>query len=186
MAQIDTDTALRQKLKYYNHAKSIIQNRMIFLFHVSLYLTVNVMLIGLNAIHYNGVWWFWIPLLSWGIGLSGHYCYAYIFMDIFSKNPMQHERFERKAQFFIHLIVYILGNATFLFLDYLYPPVNYWVVYPLLGWGIGLFYHFFFVFIFRGWKIKQWKQAKIVALMKKYYDIDPFEEMPRDTSSSGK
>lgn len=149
---------------------------MIFFIHLSLYLTVILLLFIINLRTYRGMWWVIWPAVFWGCSLIGHYFYAYIFIDIFSKNPMQKDRFERKALFYVHLIDYILTTIAFIVCDVYFPPVTYWFIYPMLGWGVGLFYHFFFIFVFRGWKIKKWKQYKTLQLMKKYYALDPFEE----------
>ncbi len=171
----------KQKLKYYNQAKKVVQDRMVFFMHCSLYITVNVMLLIINLINYQGVLWVVVPLVCWGISLFGHFSYTYFFMDLFSRNPMQHERFERKSLFFVHLIVFVLTNIAFFIFNTHYSPDHKWFLYPLMGWGIGLFYHFFFIFVFRGWKIKKWKQNKIIKLMQKYYDLDPFD-IPVDVS----
>jgi len=170
----------KQKLKYYNRAKKIVQNRMIFYFHLSVYLTVILMLMVINLVTERKISWSLWPAWFWGIFVLGHLSYAYIFMDIFSKNPMQSEKFERKASFFVHLIIYVLSNISLIVCNIVYTPDQIWAVYPVLGWGIGLFYHGFFIYIFRGWKIKKWKQFKTIQLMKKYFSIDPFDE-----SSSG-
>jgi len=165
------------KLKYYNRAKQIVQNRMIFYFHLSIYLTVNVMLILVNYINESKITWALWPVWFWGIFVVGHMAYAYIFIDVFSKNPMQSERFERKASFYVHLIIYVLANISFILCNIIFTPGQVWAIYPLLGWGIGIFYHFFFTYVFKGWKIKKWKQYKTIQLMKKYFAIDPFEDI---------
>lgn len=174
----DTQQHTADTVKYYTIAKKIVQNRMIFFFHVSLYCTVMIFLLITNILNFKGIWWVVWPAIFWAIALVGHFSYAYIFIDIFSKNPMQIERFERRVSFFIHLIIYILTNTALIYINLHYNPDYFWAIYPIMGWGIGLFYHFFFIFVFRGWSIKRWKQQKTIELMKKYFDIDPFEEPP--------
>ncbi|MDX9703307.1 MAG: 2TM domain-containing protein [Candidatus Auribacterota bacterium] len=164
------------KLKYYNIAKKVVQNRMVFFFHVSLYCTVIMFLLIINLMNFKGAYWVVWPAVFWAIALIGHFSSAYVFVDVFSKNPMQIERYARRASFYIHLIVYILTNLAMVFCNLKHKPDYFWAVYPIMGWGIGLFYHFFFVFIFRGWNIKKWKQKKTIYIMKKYFDIDPFDE----------
>ncbi len=165
-----------QNLKYYNHAKQIVQNRMIFFMHLLLYFTVNLPLVVCNILKYNGVFWsVWIAIF-WGCGIFGHFAYVYIFVDLSSKNPMQEERFEKRALLYVHIIVYLLTNFSLVVCNRIYSPDVFWAIYPILGWGIGLFYHFFFTLVFRGMKIKRWKQDKTIRLMKKYYAVDPFKE----------
>jgi len=179
---------LEHNLKYYNIAKRIVQNRMLFVFHCFIYATVIGLLVLVNVINFKTMWWSVWPAWFWGIALLGHYLYAYIFIDIFSKNPMQSERFERKVLFWVHVVVFSFTNGTLLFINKQYTPQIIWCVYPLFGWGIGLFYHFFFTYVFKGWKIKSWKQQKTIELMKKYFHVDPFPEdiIDQDSSSSGK
>ncbi len=164
-----------QNLKYYNHAKQIVQNRMSFFMHLLLYFTVNLPLIVCNIMKYQGLLWsVWIAIF-WGCGMIGHFAYVYLFMDLFSKNPMQAERFEKRTTLYVHIIVYILINLSLVVCNRIYSPDIFWAIYPILGWGVGLFYHFFFTAVFRGMKIKKWKQEKTIQLMKKYYALDPFK-----------
>ena len=68
------------------------------------------------------------------------------------------KRVEEKKGFFIHLAVYIIINTLLVFIWLMtgagFPP---WFIYPLLGWGIGLLFHFLGVFVFSrrtGWERK--------------------------------
>ena len=44
-----------------------------FWIHFVVYFLVNSMLILVNVIYSSGVWWFFYPLIGWGIGLTLHY-----------------------------------------------------------------------------------------------------------------
>jgi fatty acid desaturase len=58
------------------------------------------------------------------------------------------ERIQKKREFASHLIAYVLVNA---FLVVLWATVAgggfFWPMFPLIGWGIGLFFH--------GWDVYQ-------------------------------
>jgi hypothetical protein len=42
-----------------------------------------------------------------------------------------------------------------------------WFYWPLLGWGIGLFFHGMSVFVFSKFPGKQWEERKIKEVMNK-------------------
>ena len=64
-----------------------------FYIHLIVYLVVNAGLFAINALTRgdNGPWWFYWPLLGWGIGLLVHA--AVVFFGVFSEDWK-----ERKAQ----------------------------------------------------------------------------------------
>jgi hypothetical protein len=54
---------------------------------------------------------------------------------------------ERKIGFFIHLTVYLVVNTGLMTFNLLHKPGVLWAFGPLLGWGIGLLFHGFSVFL---------------------------------------
>jgi hypothetical protein len=59
-------------------------------------------------------------------------------------------RVEAKFGFFIHLAVYAGVNLLLIMTNLLTAPRYLWFYWPLLGWGIGLFFHALKVFAFTG------------------------------------
>jgi hypothetical protein len=59
-------------------------------------------------------------------------------------------RVEAKIGFFIHLAVYTGVNLLLIIINLLTAPRYLWFYWPLLGWGIGLFFHALKVFAFTG------------------------------------
>lgn len=51
------------------------------------------------------------------------------------------KRVEEKLEFYIHLLVYIVVMAMLIYLNYSTSPQHLWFKWPLMGWGIGLFFH---------------------------------------------
>lgn len=52
------------------------------------------------------------------------------------------ERLEQRAAFWPHLIAYLLINAMLVTVWFLVADGGlFWPVFPLLGWGIGVFFH---------------------------------------------
>ena len=60
------------------------------------------------------------------------------------------KRVEAKLGFYIHLAVYLVVNAALVIIDISASPGYNWSAWPLLGWGIGLFFHGMGVFVFSG------------------------------------
>jgi hypothetical protein len=57
---------------------------------------------------------------------------------------------DAKIGFAIHLVVYILVNAALVVINVKNSPNYFWLIWPLAGWGIGLFFHGMGVFVFTG------------------------------------
>ena len=48
----------------------------------------------------------------------------------------------KKHEFHAHLAAYILVNAMFVAIYFMTAPGGFfWPVFPILGWGIGVFFH---------------------------------------------
>ncbi len=59
-------------------------------------------------------------------------------------------RVEAKVGFYIHLSVYIAVNLLLIIVNLTTSPEYLWFKWPLMGWGIGLFFHAIGVFVFSG------------------------------------
>ena len=57
-------------------------------------------------------------------------------------------RVKAKLGFFIHLAVFLTVNALLVLIDLNTSPGKVWFQWPLMGWGIGVFFHFLGVFLF--------------------------------------
>lgn len=57
---------------------------------------------------------------------------------------------KRRASFKAHLIIYVLANLLiwliYILLMYSLSVSFPWALFPTIGWGIGLAFHYFFVF----------------------------------------
>jgi hypothetical protein len=68
---------------------------------------------------------------------------------------MKHDTAGRRAQrqasaklgIYIHLIAYIAVNLLLVVVNLSTTPQLLWFLWPLFGWGIGLFAHWFAVFV---------------------------------------
>ncbi len=55
----------------YQRTRARVQVLKGFYIHAMAFVLVNVALLGVNAL-VDGVWWFYWPLIGWGIGLGAH------------------------------------------------------------------------------------------------------------------
>ena len=84
------------------------------------------------------------------------------------------KRAKDKVEFYYHIVTYI-AVMTLLTIIYLVSGSGYfWVIWPMMGWGIGLFFHGLKVFVFsenssftknmidREMKNQRWEEDEIV------------------------
>ena len=58
------------------------------------------------------------------------------------------KRVDAKIGLYVHLFIYIVMNILLAVLNLKYTPQYDWFYWPLLGWGIGIFFHAMGVFVF--------------------------------------
>jgi class 3 adenylate cyclase/Flp pilus assembly protein TadB len=139
---------------------NLIQNK-----HLQLFLGVACFLFLINAFISSGGWWFQYPLVSIGLVIYLHWLKTSFFSPEKVKAMRQRllqkelarldpksqdiaegkERAENQAnvhfRFYKHLYVYVGVNAFLLLINLLTDPFSWWFHFPLLGWGICLFFH---------------------------------------------
>lgn len=77
------------------------------------------------------------------------------------------KRVEAKIGFYIHLAVYVGVNVLLIIINLSTSPGYLWFKWPLLGWGIGLFFHGMSIFVFSGRRLREAKERMIEEEMKK-------------------
>ncbi len=77
------------------------------------------------------------------------------------------KKVEARIGFYIHLAVYAVVNSLFILINLSTSPQYIWFKWPLLGWGIGLFFHGMSVFVFSGRKLKGIKEKMIEKEIKR-------------------
>lgn len=58
------------------------------------------------------------------------------------------ERLEARRGFLVHLVVYVVVNVALVVVNLSAAPDYLWAKWPMMGWGIGLFFHGLNVFVF--------------------------------------
>ena len=72
---------------------------------------------------------------------------------------------EAKLGFYRHLLVYLAVNALLFIINIITAPHELWFYWPLIGWGIGVFFHAVGVFSQR--KTSSLKERMIEKEIKK-------------------
>jgi hypothetical protein len=71
------------------------------------------------------------------------------------------KRVEAKLGFYIHLAIYIVVNILLIIINITTSTQYLWFKWPLIGWGIGVFFHALGTFVFSaGSVIKEWMIEK--------------------------
>jgi len=55
-----------------------------------------------------------------------------------------------KFSFYVHLSIYIAVNILLIIINLSTSPQYFWFKWPLMGWGIALFFHALGTFVFSG------------------------------------
>ena len=77
------------------------------------------------------------------------------------------KRVEEIKGFYGNLIAYVVVNTGLMVVNLLTSPNYLWFFWPLLGWGIGVFFHAMKVFNFIPFFGKDWEEKKIKEFMEK-------------------
>ena len=73
-------------------------------------------------------------------------------------------------EFYSHLSTYLMVNGIFFLVNYLTSPGEWWVLYPLIGWGVCLTIHGMdTIFKITGF-FDKWEDSKTEELMRKELD----------------
>ena len=67
--------------------------------------------------------------------------------------------------FYSHLLSYVLIMLVLIGINIRYSPEHIWFFWPLLGWGLGLFFHAVKVFNCFPFLSKSWEEKKIQQYM---------------------
>ncbi len=85
-------------------------------------------------------------------------------------NDYRREKVEKRVDeirgFYIHCATYCIVNFGLFCINYFFTPGHYWVIWPMLGWGIGLLMNGLSLLKNGLWG-ENWKERKIKELMEK-------------------
>lgn len=73
------------------------------------------------------------------------------------------KRVKRLKEFYVHLFTYVVVNFMLLIINIVTSPSYWWFIFPLLGWGIGLFLQGITLVVSKYGE--QWEERKIRKLL---------------------
>ena len=77
------------------------------------------------------------------------------------------KRVKEHKEFYSHLASYLVVIPFLIFINLYFSPKHIWFYWPMLGWGIGLFFHAVGVFNIIPFFGKDWEQNKINEILEK-------------------
>ena len=79
------------------------------------------------------------------------------------------KRVKKRKEFYHHLVSYVSVNVFLLILNLLTSPSALWFSFPMLGWGIGLLFHYVDVFGIPGFGMldKDWEAREMDTELRK-------------------
>ena len=91
-------------------------------------------------------------------------------MNIEFTNEQRYYKAQKRVKdikgFYIHLTIYCLVIPVIIYVNLKYVPHFHWFWFSLLGWGMGLFFHWLGVFGFKFLGLgKNWEDKKIKEFM---------------------
>ena len=78
------------------------------------------------------------------------------------------KRADLKIRFYKSLTIYVIVNACLAVINVLFTPEYWWVIFPIVFWGIGIFVRFLKAFVFtEKFDTEEYRQRKIEEEMEK-------------------
>jgi hypothetical protein len=72
--------------------------------------------------------------------------------------------------FYVHLFIYLITIPIIITVNLMFVPSFHWFWFSVLGWGMGLFFHWLGVFGFQKLDLgKDWEEKKIKEFMNEKY-----------------
>lgn len=75
------------------------------------------------------------------------------------------KKVKKIKEFYTHAIVYVCVNTFLIVINLLNSKNGIWFIFPLFGWGLGLFSHAANTFNFMPFLSKNWERRKIKEYM---------------------
>lgn len=76
---------------------------------------------------------------------------------------------KKKKEFYQHLMSFVMVNIAILAINLLTTPDNFWFVFPFIGWGIAIMFHYTDVFGIPSFATldKNWEERELELELRK-------------------
>lgn len=152
--------------KRYANAKKKVEQLKGFYGNITAYIFVIPFLIWLYFVTDPGFPWIVFPIIGWGIGVVMHA------LEVFNYHPfisldVDKEKAKKLKGFYANLFAYVMVIPFLGWINYITNPGFPWVIFPILGWGIGVAIHAMEAFNYHPILGKNWEERKLKELMNK-------------------
>ncbi len=87
------------------------------------------------------------------------------------------KKVKSKKEFYQHLMSFVIVNFFLFALNMITSPFTWWFHFPLLGWGVGLAFHYVDVFGIPGFDIlsKEWEERELDKELRRNDSNEPIK-----------
>jgi len=88
------------------------------------------------------------------------------------------KRVKKKKDFYEHLTTFLVMSVFFFVLNMMTAPGSWWFYWPILGWGMGVLFHYLDTFglPFVGTLSQEWEKKAFAEEVQRLEGKDPKEE----------
>ena len=97
--------------------------------------------------------------------LKMHYDHFAVDFEYRAEERKARKRVKEMKGYYSHLATYISVNLFLFLINLMLTPSFFWCVFPLLGWGLGMFLHTVSIFGIFGIGGKKWEEQKLQELL---------------------
>lgn len=87
-------------------------------------------------------------------------------------DPQLHQLARKRVDFRTHLVVYFATNAALWIIWFVTGQGYAWPVWPMVGWGIGVFFHYMFDYRSPGFLSEQEEYKRLKKEMEEHKPAD--------------
>lgn len=152
--------------KRYSVAKKKVEELKEFYGNLTAYVLVIPFLIWIYYITNSDFPWVVFPIVGWGIGVTMHGLEVFSYHPFLSKDLDKARRKKLKG-FYGNLTAYVLVIPFLTWINYITNTGFPWIIFPTVGWGIGVAVHGMEVYNYHPFLGKNWEERKMKELMNK-------------------
>ncbi|HLV61721.1 2TM domain-containing protein [Galbibacter sp.] len=152
--------------KRYALAKKKVEELKGFYGNLTAYIFVIPFLIWVYFITYSGFPWIVFPVVGWGIGIVLHGLEVFNYHPFISKET-DSIKYKKLKEFYTNLTAYVLVIPFLAWINHITSPEFSWVIFPIIGWGIGLAIHGMEAYNYHPFLGKDWEEKKMKEIMNK-------------------